>query len=95
MIKSLTHRELVSILMQIHDELPSRFFQYWIRVTINKLNSYDGEIESLKKNLFFYQRSFELIKETNKTHRYSRESNGSKFINKFLNSCIKLFPKND
>ena len=88
MIKNITHEELVSILMQIHDELPSRFFQHWMRVTINKLNYYEDTANNAKKELGFYKSSFEAIQKNKKASaKWSRETHGNSFIKKFLSFC--------
>jgi len=90
MIKNITHQELISILMQIHDELPSRFLQHWMRVTINKLNSYEEASNNAKKELGFYKSSFEAIQKNKKTSaKWSRETHGIFFIKKFLSFCKK------
>jgi hypothetical protein len=88
MIKNITHKELVSILMQIHDELPSRFFQHWMRATINKLNSYEDAEYKAKKELGFYKSSFEAIQKNKKASaKWSRKTHGNSFIKKFLSFC--------
>ena len=88
MINNITHKELVSILMQIHDELHSRFFQHWIRVAINKLNSYEDAANDAKKELGFYKTSFEAIQKNKKAQaRWSRKTHGNSFIKKFLSFC--------
>jgi len=90
MIKNITHRELVSILMQIHNELPSRFFQHWMRVTINKLNDYEEKTIKAKKELEFYKHSFDLVKKTEeerKRNNYCKMIEGKNFIQRFLESC--------
>ena len=88
MIKNITHEELVSILMQIHDELPSRFFQHWMRVCINKLNSYEDSTIKAQKELVFYKTSFDAIRKNKKQQaKWSRKTYGNSFIKKFLSFC--------
>ena len=88
MIKNITHEELVSILMQIHDELPSRFFQHWMRVCINKINSYEDSTIKAQKELVFYKTSFDAIRKNKKQQaKWSRKTYGNSFIKKFLSFC--------
>jgi hypothetical protein len=96
MIKNITHKELVSILMQIHDEIPSKFFQHWMRVTINKLNAYEERAIKSEKDLAFYRKSFEIIQNTEKKRQsYCKTIKGKNFITRFLESCKTTIQKND
>jgi hypothetical protein len=82
--------------MQIHDELPSRFFQHWMRVTINKLNVYEEKAIKAEKDLVFYRKSFELIQKTEKKRQsYCKIIKGKNFITKFLESCKITIKEND
>jgi hypothetical protein len=86
MIKNITHKELVSILMQIHDELSSRFFQHWIRVAINKLNSYEDKMLDAQRELAFYKKSFEAIQ---KREAFDRKWNRKVKTKRFFESLFK------
>jgi len=95
MIKNITHRELVLILLQIHQEIPSKFIKHWIKITIVKLNSYEERSNKAEKELAFYKHSFELIQKTEKKSKQYRRIEGNNFIQRFLQFCKKTAQKND